>query len=569
MAANDAAWRTMYGRLGFSANAQTKLVTTEEINTLKDLRSIVSEDRSRAVVKAIRRPGGNAAGESVSEKAEHNLRTAAYVACLWERTSRDSMDVADIILTGTLFEKAERQMQLEESWNNDSQVFEAATDSQVKNKFQEVFDNLIEMLEQVRGCTGIPLAYLVRDRLVPLADANDPANGYSTIDMELIARARIIKKANEGDDNLEEAGPEKRTNTANIDLVKLHTIAKLVFGPTSMWVHAKSAAKVRNGRLELKYIWLNEFGPNAIDARVQKVKKDIAAIAYTGEKKNFKWPNYVGRHKSCHNTMAKLVPHGYSDFTAREKVTYLIGGVKCNDLDVPINTIQSNAKYRSDFEESQLFIAEHIRMVKERSSHQDRGISKVDTSGRGGGGGRGRGGQDAGRGRGGGRGGGGREARGANFNPPTAPIARGEFDREAMALTYPDKPWYPQEVYDGFTAVQRRRVHLNQQAQIRGGGYTPRDRRSDRGGRAVSVVDTSSAASQISEITATVKSIADAQRSHTKELKRMKKGLDYHSSEESLISSDDDDANRYNPALARGSLKRDGKRSRSGSKKRS
>ena len=126
MAANDAAWRTMYGRLGFSANAQTKLVTTEEINTLKDLRSIVSEDRSRAVVKAIRRPGGNAAGESVSEKAEHNLRTAAYVACLWERTSRDSMDVADIILTGTLFEKAERQMQLEESWNNDSQVFEAA-----------------------------------------------------------------------------------------------------------------------------------------------------------------------------------------------------------------------------------------------------------------------------------------------------------------------------------------------------------------------------------------------------------------------------------------------------------
>ena len=161
MAPNAAAWRSMYGRLGFSANAQTTLVDTEEITSLKDLRAIVSEERSRAVVKAIRRPGGNAAGESVSEKAEHNLRIAAYVACLWERTSRDSKTVADIILTpGTLFERAERQMQLEESWDNDVQQFEPASDSMVKNKFQEVYDNYLEMLEQVRGCTGIPLAYL-------------------------------------------------------------------------------------------------------------------------------------------------------------------------------------------------------------------------------------------------------------------------------------------------------------------------------------------------------------------------------------------------------------------------
>jgi len=78
--------------------------------------------------------------------------------------------------------------------------------------------------------TGILLKYLARVALIPNNEATEPSNTFATPDDEMIARARIILKANEADDNLEASGPEKRTEWTKVDNVRLFELLTSVFG---------------------------------------------------------------------------------------------------------------------------------------------------------------------------------------------------------------------------------------------------------------------------------------------------------------------------------------------------
>ncbi len=114
------AHRTMFERLGFIPNAATQLSgdAGEGLDSLERLKAL-TDDRVRAVCKAVRRPGGAGIGHAVSERAEHNLLICAHVVTLWVRTSQDSKIVADLVITPeTLFTRAECQKELEASWDN-------------------------------------------------------------------------------------------------------------------------------------------------------------------------------------------------------------------------------------------------------------------------------------------------------------------------------------------------------------------------------------------------------------------------------------------------------------------
>ena len=82
----------------------------------------------------------------------------------------------------------------------------------------------------MRGMTGILLKYLARAALIPNNEATEPSNTFATPDDEMIARARIILKANEADDNLEASGPKKRTEWTKVDNVRLFELLTSVFG---------------------------------------------------------------------------------------------------------------------------------------------------------------------------------------------------------------------------------------------------------------------------------------------------------------------------------------------------
>ena len=60
----------------------------------------------------------------------------------------------------------------------------------------------------------------------------------------------------------------------------------------------------------------------------------LRTISYTGEKKQHNFATYCTQQVEEHNTIASLVPYGQNALTEREKVAYLLEGVKCEKLKV-------------------------------------------------------------------------------------------------------------------------------------------------------------------------------------------------------------------------------------------
>ena len=104
--------------------------------------------------------------------------------------------------------------------------------NELEKRLNDLYESFVDLLQNVRGVTGIPLKYLSRDNMIPNTEAAEPSNTFVTSDDEMIARARIILKANEADDNLEASGPEKRTEWAKVDNVRLFELLTAVFGGT-------------------------------------------------------------------------------------------------------------------------------------------------------------------------------------------------------------------------------------------------------------------------------------------------------------------------------------------------
>ena len=55
---------------------------------------------------------------AVSKIEEHHLIVACHIYKYWRRTSRERKTCAVLVTTGDLFEEAERQMDLEDNWDN-------------------------------------------------------------------------------------------------------------------------------------------------------------------------------------------------------------------------------------------------------------------------------------------------------------------------------------------------------------------------------------------------------------------------------------------------------------------
>ena len=106
MAADAAAMRQVFTRLGFTQEAATSIVDVQGIDSLEELR-ILSDSDVENLCKVVRRPGGtlvDADGEevpnrgiSVSLRAENNAKLAAFWLRHRERISRPTVH-ADVQL---------------------------------------------------------------------------------------------------------------------------------------------------------------------------------------------------------------------------------------------------------------------------------------------------------------------------------------------------------------------------------------------------------------------------------------------------------------------------------------
>ena len=111
---------------------------------------------------------------------------------------------------------------------------------------------------------------------------------------------------------------------------------------------------------------VNSLGKNAIENRFSEAQEKIRTIVYSGEKSRWNWDRYVLEMKKCHEERYALVIHGHADLTDREKVYYLIKGIKTPDLEATVTLIESSPDHREDFDAAQLLLTEAVRRANAR-----------------------------------------------------------------------------------------------------------------------------------------------------------------------------------------------------------
>ena len=174
-----------------------------------------------------------------------------HVLNTWERTHCHGKTVADVKTTGDLFEVDERQAVLEKNHDNNFYLesFVPYKASDVRIDFVAKWNEFEAETSSIRGSTGIPLSYLLRQTIIPKDEADDDEDEYATIDAQMIQRAQIIKTAyiTMTPDDLEEAGPTKKTASAKLDNMRLYDLMKKKFCNTTMWAHTKTCARDCDG----------------------------------------------------------------------------------------------------------------------------------------------------------------------------------------------------------------------------------------------------------------------------------------------------------------------------------
>ena len=85
----------------------------------------------------------------------------------------------------------------------------------------------------MRGAvTKAPIAYLMRDRLILLPEADDDEDEYANFDQQLIARCPIIQAVYAAvmEETLKKSGPRKKRPQVNAGNTVLFHLSKSVFG---------------------------------------------------------------------------------------------------------------------------------------------------------------------------------------------------------------------------------------------------------------------------------------------------------------------------------------------------
>ena len=202
----------------------------------------------------------------------------------------------------------------------------------------KTMENIKEWCIKIRGVTGAPLAYMMRVALMPEDEDDALSQDYDSVDGEMIERAPIIDLSfdydpdNESDEDLEATGPF--TTSFQIDRVALYHKLHEVFGQIECWTHAKTTGRLKCGRKVWKLLWNHYLGPNNVHHIATQATARLRTISYTGEKKQHNFATYCTQQVEEHNTIASLVPYGQNTLTEREKVAYLLEGVKCEKLKV-------------------------------------------------------------------------------------------------------------------------------------------------------------------------------------------------------------------------------------------
>ena len=116
------------------------------------------------------------------------------------------------------------------------------------------------------------------------------------------------------------------------------------------WTYVKTGQKKKDGRAAFLALRDHYLGPNHVNHQATMAETKLRTLRYEGEKRRFKFEQFVTIQRAQHQTLEGLVEHGYAGIDERTKVRYLMDGIKTKDLDVCKTQIISSPTLSVDFD---------------------------------------------------------------------------------------------------------------------------------------------------------------------------------------------------------------------------
>jgi hypothetical protein len=343
--------RTMLERLGFSAATATYLTGTCGINSSDEIAYLDGIDDVDTTIKGLTNPGGMMTtgtgqlsvtsrnnGIHFSIRAVANLKLCVYYLKHMERVQRKPIaNSTNLILVRSYRDQQRHEVSFkktaEEPFINDKD-------------WPRTLETIKEYLASQYGGTGATFDYVVWPDIEVKPEAQDPVEGYETVDQDMTVRA-----------------PHKGRAFVN-DMRKVWDIMSNICGKRSCFVYIKPALWTRNGREAYMLLFDHFLGPNNVGNMASAAETKLTGTLYNDEKKRLTWEMYVRIQTEPYSVLNGLKEYGYAGIYDSSKVRHLLKGIKTTELDVCKTHVAASPSLRDDFSATVELYSTFIKQMK-------------------------------------------------------------------------------------------------------------------------------------------------------------------------------------------------------------
>jgi hypothetical protein len=336
--ANRNSMITLFVRLGTEQATATHIVDGEGYDEMSKLAQMTKKDVD-ALCKNVRSPGGMLAGQrngghTLSNRFQKLLVQAVFYIKTRRRVSR-VVNAGDIEVATIDTRLLNLRREKEADYTNPTQVKIEIH----KQDWSKTFSMFEQGLGTIKGIDGAPLSYCMRKEEEVVADADDPATNYSDPNSEMKARAPIVN-----------AGPNAvgYSDTFTLDNPTVWEQVRFTFEKTEEWTHIRSFMKKEDGRGAILKLRTIKMGTQYVQNQSGLLEKKFRELNWAGDKRGWKFENYVTKHQHYFNLMKEL--DGYQEPNEGTRVRMLMEGITTTILDSSKNAIIASETLRDNFD---------------------------------------------------------------------------------------------------------------------------------------------------------------------------------------------------------------------------
>jgi hypothetical protein len=327
---------TMLERLGFSQYMVTYLTGTCGIDSLEEIFYLDGEDDVDTTIKGVMSPGGTVTtGSGTSVVTSHNngipfsIRVVANLnLCVYYLKHMERVQRKPVVNTINLvLVRSYRDQQ-----RHDVSFKKTVEELVINDKdWPRTLETIKEYVASQYGGTWATLDYVVIPDIAVNPEAEDPADGYDTVEQEMTARAPHTGRAFVDD--------RRKVSEIMSNICRKH----------SCFVHINPALCTRNGRDTYMLLFDHLLGPNNVVNMVSAAETKMTGTLYNGEKKRFTWETCVRIHTDKHSILNRFKDYGYAGIDDSSKVRHLLKGINTTEVDVCKTQVMTSPTVRDDF----------------------------------------------------------------------------------------------------------------------------------------------------------------------------------------------------------------------------